>query len=460
MTEYIHEAMNRKTLADHQLRILREMNARSSLAIFAEMGTGKTIIALTWIRDALTDGRIDDALIVCPASIVDNWRFAIESVTEFNHMTPLDAELLKEYVMVISLQSIWQRSTRTVRHRDGRTSQKKEYHVRDSVNKDWGAIIIDESHGLGDKSSLQTRHCLKLAHKATYRYIMTGTPDNGKYNKLYGQFKFLDPTRWTSFKEFAEEYIRTYDQYGNPRSYYTDKCESLKREYGVVARLRDCYDMPTSTETDLPCTVDGKPYYDMTVGNVVPYNVSVTASGTLYIKKLQVCSGFLKTDDGITRVKTDKVNALLTLIEGRDDKVVVFCNYIDSIDRICETLAKHGIPHHRFDGSTKEPTWQQFQQDDSRVFVAQYQRGGVGIDLFASNCMVFYEPTNRAVLLEQAKARIMRKGQTRHCSYYYLYCRDTIEERAMRSVREGVDVSREMLDTWNEEENRRIRKTG
>lgn len=45
--------------------------------------------------------------------------------------------------------------------------------------------------------------------------------------------------------------------------------------------------------------------------------------------------------------------------------------------------------------------WKDFQDGDARYIVCQYQSGGVGIDLFASHTMVFYEPTMSALLLEQ-----------------------------------------------------------
>ena len=62
--------------------------------------------------------------------------------------------------------------------------------------------------------------------------------------------------------------------------------------------------------------------------------------------------------------------------------------------------------------------------------------------------MVFYEPTMSSLLLEQAKARIMRKGQNQKCIYYWISTKGTIEQRAMETVRNGVDVTREMLDQW------------
>lgn len=106
-----------------------------------------------------------------------------------------------------------------------------------------------------------------------------------------------------------------------------------------------------------------------------------------------------------------------------DDKVVVFCQFRESVVRVADMLSKHGRTV-RMDGTSNGPVWKEFQDGDARYIVCQYQSGGVGIDLFASHTMVFYEPTMSALLLEQARARIRRKGQNDHQLYYYITTQD------------------------------------
>ena len=445
------DGTKRYRLATHQQRILKEMDDRGILGIFAEAGTGKTIIALTWVYEHLMDGTIEDALVICPASLVDSWNLAIDRLTEFEGFVDTDVEIMHKAVKVTSYGKVWESYEKITRHHNGTMSRERKHRLRADVDRHWGCIIIDESHGLGSHRSLQTAFCLELSSHAPYRFVMTGTPDSGKYEKLYGQIRFLHPSRWKNYSEFKHEVVRTEDQYHNPRTYYTDTAEALKRQYGTVARLRECYDMPEYTDVDVPVHIgDSKVYRDMLMGNCEQYGVSVSASGVVHNKAIQVCSGFVKTDNGILDFKNNKLDALATIIQSREDKVVVFAQYTHSIDLICAMLAKMKVKHYRFDGSVSEPVWQKFQKDDSRVIVVQYQRGGAGLDLFAANCMVLYEVAP-VQLLTQAKARIMRKGQTRNCTYYFIYCQGTIEERVMRSFRAGVDVSNEMLDQWAKE---------
>lgn len=438
-----------KSLAEHQIRILSDMAQHPCWGIFAEAGTGKTMIALTWIYDSVIAGRIENALVICPASLTPSWDVAISRMSEFGYSED-EIGIVRDAVTVVSYSSVW------VRNRQFRGLKgTHKYEIRPELNHEWGVIFCDESHRLGDPSSVQTKVILRLSSHSHYRYIMTGTPDNGLYTKLYGQLKFIEPTLFGDYRDFDRRYVVTKDFFNKPVKWDSDALERMKREHGSVARLRDCFDMPSETETDVPVpfTAENRRVYDDIIRMRGDYGITYRSAGVSSLKAKQSCSGFYYDDGHVPHtVRNSKMDALMEIVEGRGGKVVVFCLFIPSIDRICENFTKKGIKHHRFDSSVKIPVWRDFQSDDSKAIVVQYQRGSEGIDLFAADCMVFYEPTPIARNLEQAKARIMRKGQTKPCSYYYLYTPGTLEEKSMRSVRKGVDVSRRMLDEWAAEE--------
>ena len=438
------------TLADHQIRILHDMAEHNHWGIFAEAGTGKTMIALTWIYNALISGRIDDALVICPFSIIASWRLAIDKMSLFGYSED-EIDIVRDAVTLISYSSVWVRN-KNFKRKKGET----KYLIRPTVKKKWGVIFCDESHRLGDPTSAQTKTVLNMSRLSDNRYIMTGTPDNQRYTKLFGQLKFLEPSLFGEYRDFDRRYVLTKDYFGNPVRYDVEALESLKRSHGSVARLRECYDMPSETETDIPVpfTAEGmRIYEDMLAMRGEGLGIKFQTAGVSSMKAKQSCSGFVYDDDhNPHRFKCGKAEAMMELIEGRTSKVVVFCQYTPSVDIVCDSLKRAGIEHRRFDSQEKEPIWMDFQKDSNiRVIVVQYQRSE-GLDLFSADTMIFFEPTPIAHTLEQAKARIMRKGQTKQCSYYYLFTPDSLEEKSMRSVRRGVDVSRRMLDDWAEEE--------
>lgn len=446
-----------KTLAEHQRYAVNMMEGNEALAIFYEAGTGKTALALTYIKEAVMRGELHNALIICPAPLVDNWKANIRAMSDFG-FTPGEVRVLESVISVISINSIWKAKFKVTRHRDGETSRKKLYVINPTIDHPWDCIIIDEAHCLGDPSTVQTKTALKLALFAKRRYIMTGTPDCGSgcpaYRKLYGQIKFLKPDAWDSFAQWRKRYVREYDRFGKPIGYDDRACEELKRQFGIVARLRDCFDMPEATETIMECPLMAKTVYkDVLNKRTKKYDLFLTTSGVSSGKLLQVVSGHLKTDSGVMRLPTSKPDVLMSILEGTDDQVVVFCNFTESIAIVAERLTKEKVKFIRYDGSTKEPLYEKFQKDPSyKVFLAQYAKGGTGLDLYVSHTCVYYEPTRIAIHLEQSKARIMRKGQTKHCRYIYLVTPGTIEANTLESVRSGVDVSNSRLEQWAAEE--------
>lgn len=449
--------MEPKRLYAHQRYALSMMDSNDSLGIFYAPGCGKTAIALSWASRMLSEGRIRDVLVICPASLVGNWLSSIDGMAQFEGFSPKDVALLRARTTVTSFQKTY-RTTRTpVVHRDGVTTYKRTISLRQEVDKQWGAVFVDESHCIGSHKSVQTRACLAIARKAQHRYILTGTPVHGgggseDFSKLYGQMKFLEPDIWPNWTQFCNRYVTMFDRWHNPVEYATESCKALMKNHAIVARLEDCYDMPSYTDTEVPCDLAEKRIYkDVRDGLIDQYDLTIDNNAGQYVKLLQICSGSLKTDSGTRTLRCTKDEALSDILDSTDDKVVVFCNFRASVDRAEEVCRKAGKKVVVFDGRSKGETWRELQSGPAEVLVAQYQSGGVGIDLYASATMVMYEPCLSALLMEQARARIMRKGQTRPCRYLMLCTPKTIEKKVWDTVRSGVDVTNDMLSRWAHE---------
>lgn len=443
-------------LAAHQEDALFMMDTNPHLGLFFDMGTGKTAIALTWILRHIRHGDIHRTLVVCPASLVTNWEDSIEKMINFEGITRDDVELLRKSVKIVSFQKTYKITRTPVTHRNGVVTKKKSIALRPDVDREWGAVIVDESHGIGNHSSVQTKACLTLARLTHYRYILTATPVHGgkgkeDFSKLYGQMKFLEPNIWKTWTEFCNRYVTSMDQWHNPRSYDVPACRALMMNHAIVCRLEDCFDMPGKTETVINCPLaEKKVYKDLKTGNLEPYEIDIVNAGGQYLKMLQVCSGSMKREQGNLTFKTSKDDALTDILNGTDGKVVIFCNYTASVDRCAAICNKNGRKTVVFDGRSKKPTWKEFQYGDADALVCQYQSGGAGLDLYASNTLVLWEPTMSALTLEQSTGRIYRKGQDKHCTFDYLYTPGTIEKRVWDTVRSGKDVSNDMLAKWSQ----------
>lgn len=438
--------------AAHQEYGKTVMDCNESMAIWWAMGTGKTALTLWWVRDAIRDGRISRALVVCPASLVESWKQGIRDMSKFEGFDEDDVELLKERVVITSYQKTYRTTKTTVHHRNGTESVRKTRSLRPEVDRPWGAVIVDEAHCIGAHSSRQTQAAITLSKLAKYTYVLTATPTHGgggnaDFSKLYGQLQFLTHgALWQGWTDFKQKAVVSVDPWGNPYRYNTSYCRSLMANYGIVCRLEDCFDMPGQRDVVMPCPLaETKMYRDLKEGNFEPYGIDITVAGGQYIKMLQICSGSMKRETDTMDLETSKMETLKDILEGTDEQVIIFCNFrasIDKCEKLCKAIGKRvGV----FDGRSKGDTWKLLGEGKVDVLICQYQSGSVGLNLQSAHIMVQFEPCLSALLLEQARGRIYRKGQDKKCIYYILDTPHTLEHKVWDTVRNGMDVSNELL---------------
>lgn len=154
---------------------------------------------------------------------------------------------------------------------------------------------------------------------------------------------------------------------------------------------------------------------------------------TRMVRLRQVCSGFIEDRP----LKCEKLSALEDFLDGWEKKLVIFCEFRRSIDSINALLTKLKIKSVTLDGRQKDKSvWKQFQNDESiRIIVCQYQSANAGIDLYAADTTIFYEPTLSSNILEQCRDRTHRIGQKRPCSYIHFLTVGTIEKAIYRALR-------------------------
>jgi len=92
-----------------------------------------------------------------------------------------------------------------------------------------------------------------------------------------------------------------------------------------------------------------------------------------------------------------------------------------------------------------------FQEDEAcKVFVAQIQTGGLGITLHAASIAILYSLDFNYAIYEQAKARTLRIGQKRNCTYIHLLASKTIDEKLMQALQTKHDIAKLVVDDWKQ----------
>lgn len=413
-------------LYEHQKEARKRLLEHTAYALYMEQGTGKTLPILYHIAHLISVDEIANAIIVAPLSTMGAWTRDIEKLTA-NRM-----DLLKDKVTVINYDKVWRR---------------KEIH-----EGQWDLIVLDEAHAIKHRTSNRSKAVRRMGRKAKYRYILTGTPmSNGHLEEYWAQFDFLDPNIFGKYKDFEDRYCLL-NIFKRPYKYrHIEELKATISNHSYRVTKDECLDLPEKLEDELiEVQLKEKSKYKQMLDNFIA-ELELEASNPLVraMKLRQLCSGFINDEDGQTiELKSDKISIVEELLEARGDKkTVIFAEYKYSIALIERLLTRLKIKHVTLNGDQKDKTiWKQFQSDESiQVIVCQYQTANAGIDLYASDTIIFYEPTLSSMINEQAKDRIHRIGQHHPCSYYYLITKGTIEEKIYNTLIKGRDFGKEVL---------------
>lgn len=421
-------------LFNHQKEILDLLTDNESFAVFAEAGTGKTAAMLFHLTNLLMGGEIDSALVICPVSVKGSWERDIAKL-------PITRREYAKAIEVVSYDLVWRR----------------EYY-----RKDWGCIVLDESHCIAARTSKRTKFLHKLKEFSKYRYIMTGTPmHNGHYEDYWSQIDFISPGYLGTYKEFLAHYCIERRLPGT----YVDIIVAYRNIPELLAKIKhkafyiskeECLDLPDKLPpVIIDCELQEKKKYKEALQSFIEeYDMNIGNPMSIVVKIRQLCSGFLIDDYGdVHELKCDKIKMLDELIDSINGKIVIFAEFTYSLEQIHKLLDKKKIKYITLDGRQRDKTiWKKFQEDESiRAIVCQYRSANAGIDLFASSDMIFYEPCQSSIVTDQALARIHRNGQSRNCSYYWLITKDTIEQQIYERITNGIDFNVEALSKFRRE---------
>lgn len=245
--------------------------------------------------------------------------------------------------------------------------------------------------------------------------------------------------------------------YHKPSSYiHVSELQEIINEWSYRVKKSECLDLPEKLPDEI-VKVDllEKSLYKKlaTESAILEYEILAENPLSRLLKMRQISSGFITTETGETmELKTEKIQALDEILDGYPDdkKVVIFAEFKHSIRAISELLDKRKTNYVVLDGDQKDKTiWRKFQTDKRiRVIVCQYQTANAGIDLFASDTIIYYEPTLRSTVLEQSRDRIHRSGQKNKCSYIHLLTKGTVEVDIYRSLAGYSDFSETLFTRY------------
>jgi SWI/SNF-related matrix-associated actin-dependent regulator 1 of chromatin subfamily A len=194
----------------------------------------------------------------------------------------------------------------------------------------------------------------------------------------------------------------------------------------VLRRLKeDVLDLPDKIITPVYLRLKSKLYEEVMGDYYNWYEKNPDESKNLSLQ-------FTKLTQVRQVIADEKVNHTIELAENiieQGKKVIIFCNFTNSLEKIYEHFGKSAV---RLDGSMSKTQRQdsvdRFQEDDKvKVFIGNIKAAGVGITLTAAEAVIMNDLSFLPSDHSQSEDRAYRYGQKNNVLVYYPIFENTIE---------------------------------
>lgn len=420
----LYTSVNSKSfeLYDFQREALEKTKDFNRVAYYLDMGLGKTFVGS---EKAMWYGQ--DIVVVCQKSKVDDW--CQHFVTNYPNSTVINLTKTGKNrqvrtipdgvrVRVINYDLIWRR--------------EDEFKIMSPYT-----LILDESSCIQNETSKRTRFITRYL-KPCNVILLSGTPCNGKYENLWTQCCMLG-YRLTK-QDFWNKYIRWIetDKNGYPVKIVigyrnVEDLKSKLRLYGAVFMKTDeVYTLPEQVVSNVFVGV-GRDYKTFVRDSIVELSDDKQLVGSTPLTKLLYCRQLAGA------YNEEKYIALSDMLESTTDRLIVFYNFDEELDRLKKCCKEAGRKISEVNGHRKD--LQEYEENEGSVTLVQYQSGAMGLNLQKANKMIFLSPPLSCELYLQAFKRIHRIGQGRTCFYYRIIAKGTVEEKIYQTLEKREDYT-------------------
>ncbi len=434
------------TLRPYQERGLAWLEFLGSLGLGAcladDMGLGKTAQVLALMvaeRSSPTADASGPTLVVCPMSVVENWRreaerFAPDLAVHVHHGGDrLGGEDLAAATAGVDLVI----TTYGLVARD----------IEALSAIDWDRLVLDEAQNIKNSAARQAQAVRRIS--AARRVALTGTPVENRLAELWSIMEVLNPGFLGSANAFRQRFAVPIERYGDD-----DAAGRLRRVTApfILRRLKSdrsiIADLPEKLEMTVYCSLtrEQATLYQAVVDEMmerIEASEGIERRGLVLATMLrlkQVCNHPAQMlADGSPLAgrsgKLERVEEILEEVLAEGDRALLFTQFAafgallrthlrDRFGR--EVLYLHGGTRK----ADRDAMVAQFQGDGGPpILILSLKAGGTGLNLTAANHVIHVDRWWNPAVEDQATDRAYRIGQRRNVQVRKLVCAGTLEER-------------------------------
>ncbi|MBN9414536.1 MAG: DEAD/DEAH box helicase [Candidatus Eremiobacteraeota bacterium] len=413
-------------LRDYQLAgfqwLAQRARAGVGCCLADDMGLGKTVQALALMLLRRAQG---PHLVVCPTSVMANWRDQILRYTPSLQAVLYEGkersleDLQVGQVVILSYRILMQ-------------------DLEKLRGLEWNVALLDEAQFIKNPESKTARAAFAL--KAEVRIATTGTPVENRLSELWSIFRFLNPGLLGSLASFR-------------RRFETNLAVNLNGSQRRLKRLVAPFLLRrTKSEvlSELPPRTEITLMVDLSTQERSLYEKlrrqaeeGLREQGSRFellahlTRMRQACSHprLVLDQPGLTSSKLAAFFQLFEDLRAGRHRCLVFSQFTRLLDLLQAELVERGVSFQRLDGSTpaleRRSRVDAFQDGQGELFLISLKAGGTGLNLTAADYVVHLDPWWNPASEDQASDRAHRLGQTRPVTVYRLIARESVEEKVV-----------------------------
>jgi SNF2 family DNA or RNA helicase len=421
---------------------------------FNEQGTGKTA-SVIWAADYLMKlGKIKRVLVLCPLSIMksawqkDLFTFAMHRSCSVAHG---DAKQRKKIIdagadfVIINFDGVGV--------------------VKDEIAAGgFDLIVVDEANAYKNPQTNRWKILAQLLQATDpYLWMLTGTPAAQSPVDAFGLAKLVNPDNcpkyFGSFRDQVMMKVTAFKWAPRPGS---DRIVHRALQPAIRFEKKDCLDLPEVTfiEREAPLTPQQRKYYNELKNEMLVEaageEISAVNAATKINKLLQISGGAVYTDtrEVIEFDVSNRLNAVLEVIEEASHKVLVFVPFTHTIELLRDHLTKHKINCEVINGKVplnkRSEIVEHFQtRPNPHVLIIQPQAASHGLTLTAADTIIWYAPVTSVETYLQANARINRPGQKNSMTIVHIKGSE-VENRLYSMLQGNIKNHEKIIDLYRE----------
>lgn len=430
--------MQHFSLHPYQQAAIDAILEKSGVALWMEMGLGKTVVTLTAIDTLIYDAAaIRRVLVVAPKKVAEaTWQ---DEAAKWDHLQHLRLSTVLG----------------TEKQRQAALAAPADVYIINRENIPWlvhtlgrgwnfDMVVLDEASSFKNHAA-QRFKALKAVRPRIHKLVeLTGTPAPNNLLDLWAQVYLLDQGQRLGqyITHYRKQYFWPTEYSWEPREGSAEAIQDAIRDVVLSFKAADHLTLPEKIIEDVPVVLDAKAkaaYKKLEKDYLLPVDgetITAQQAAALTGKLLQLCNGSLYDESGavhpLHRCKLDAFDELIDALDGQH--ALVFYNFRFDEEQLAEALkTRHrGLSFAVLRSGQDAADWNAGKLD---VLLAQPASCAYGLNLQqGGHHVVWYSLPWSLELYAQGEARLYRQGQTQSVIVHRLLVKGGADQLVARAL--------------------------